>query len=369
LIEETKMTIYKNPFTPVFGNEPPILAGRGKMIDDVLRGLRNAPGDPNRVTLFTGPRGSGKTVLLARITSEAESIGWISASASASPRLLDELIEQIDKRAVNLLPKKSAKKLTGLQMYGMGATWEAAPERKLTWRTQVENYLDILDETNTGLIFAIDEISAEHASLIELVATFQTFIMSKRNVALIMAGLPNKVTQLYMHDSVSFLRRAFRRDLGPVGMPDVRAAIKKTVELTGRTIEEKALVIASEKTEGFPFLIQLIGYHAFNRSNRKTVTLADAKAGIHDAEDDMQNMILDATLFELSQKDKAYLNAMLEDEGASKTADIAARMGVSASYAGQYKRRLSKLGIITGTRRGEVDFVMPLMKRYMRKLK
>jgi DNA-binding MarR family transcriptional regulator len=115
-------------------------------------------------------------------------------------------------------------------------------------------------------------------------------------------------------------------------------------------------------------LIQLIGYHTFNRSNRKTITLADAKAGIMDAEEDMQNMILDATLFELSPKDMEYLNAMLEDEGASKTSDIAARMGVSASYAGQYKRRLAKLGVITEARRGEVDFVMPMMKRYMRNM-
>jgi hypothetical protein len=368
MTEETKMVIYKNPFTPVFGNEPPVLAGRGKMIDDVLNGLGNAPGDPNRVTLFTGPRGSGKTVLLSKIAAEAESIGWISAGASASPRLLDEIIEQIDRRAASLLPEKSAGKLTGLQVHGTGFTREMPAEKKLTWRAQIENYLDIFDETDTGLIFAIDEISAEHASLIELVSTFQTFIMGKRNVALIMGGLPNKVMQLYQHDSVSFLRRAFRRDLGPVSMPDVRAAIKKTVELTGRKIEEKALVAASESTEGFPFLIQLIGYHAFNRSNMKVVTLADAKAGIQDAEEDMQNMVLDATLFELSPKDMAYLNAMLEDEGASKTANIAARMGVSPSYAGQYKRRLSKLGIITEMRRGEVDFVMPMMKRYMRKM-
>jgi predicted transcriptional regulator len=332
-----------------------------------LSGLHNAPGDPNRVTLFVGPRGSGKTVLLARIAAEAEAIGWISASAPTSPRLLDELTEQIEIRAANLLPKRSAGKLTGLQTYGTGFTREAAPKKKLTWRTQIENLLNILDESGTGLIFSIDESSADHASLIELISTFQSFIMAKRNVALIMAGLPNKVMQLYQHDSVSFLRRAFRRELGSVSMPEVRAAMKKTVELSGRTIEEKALAVMAENTEGFPFLIQLIGYHAFNRSNRKTIILADVKAGIQDAEEDMQNMILDATLFELSPKDTAYLTAMLEDDGVSRTADIAERMGVSASYAGQYKRRLTKRGIITEIRRGEVGFVMPMMKRYMRR--
>jgi hypothetical protein len=360
------MVIYKNPFTPMFGNEPPILAGRDKMIADVMSGLQNAPGDPNRVTLFTGPRGSGKTVLLARIASEAESIGWISASAPAGPRLLDELTEQIEKRAASLLPKKSAGKLTGVQVYGTGFTREPAPEKQLTWRTQVENYLDILDETGTGMLFAIDEASVDCDSLIELVSTFQTFVTGKRNVALIMAGLPGNVMQLYHHNSISFLRRAFRRDIGSVSLPEARAAIKKTVELTGRSIAENALDAASKGTEGFPFLIQLIGYHTFNMSGRNRITLADAKAGINAAEEDMQNMVLDATLFALSDKDREYLAAMLDDDGASKTADIAARMGVSASYAGQYKRRLTKAGVIAEVRRGEVDFAMPMMKRYLR---
>jgi hypothetical protein len=64
-------TMLNNPFTPTFGSEPVLLAGRERYIDDVLSGLKNRPGDPNRTTIFTEPRGSGKTVLLSRIASEA----------------------------------------------------------------------------------------------------------------------------------------------------------------------------------------------------------------------------------------------------------------------------------------------------------
>ena len=44
------MAKYKNPFTPVLGNEPPILAGRTRLINDVMKGLENGPGDPNRIS-------------------------------------------------------------------------------------------------------------------------------------------------------------------------------------------------------------------------------------------------------------------------------------------------------------------------------
>ena len=71
-----------NPFTPTFGSMPYALAGRVELIDDVIGGLANRPGDPNRSTIFIGPRGSGKTVLLRTIAEEASAQGW---SASACP--------------------------------------------------------------------------------------------------------------------------------------------------------------------------------------------------------------------------------------------------------------------------------------------
>jgi len=73
-------------------------------------------------------------------------------------------------------------------------------------------------------------------------------------------------------------------------------------------------------------------------------------------------MILDATVDELSKKDLEFLLAMLEDEGHSKTVDIAARMNVSNAYAGQYKRRLIKLGIITEAGKGSVEFIIPVLR-------
>ena len=66
------MKRYLNPFTPVFGNEPPILGGRSQLIDNAIKGLEGEPGEPNRITVFTGPRGSGKTVLLNAISDIAK---------------------------------------------------------------------------------------------------------------------------------------------------------------------------------------------------------------------------------------------------------------------------------------------------------
>ncbi|MDR1291910.1 MAG: AAA family ATPase [Clostridiales Family XIII bacterium] len=356
------MEMYHNPFTPVFGNEPPVFAGRDEYIRNVLKGLDNAPGDPNRITIFTGPRGSGKTVLLAKIASEAEKSGWIHVHTPAVPDMLTDIVEQTERKAAEHIPKKSKSKLTGLQIYGTGFTRETEPEKQGTWRSQMDRLLDILEEKGIGLIFTIDEVSPELREMVSFISTFQVFIMEKRNVALLMAGLPGNVMQLIRNDRISFLRRAFRRELGPLSMPDVRTAMKRTIAITGRTIERQALEYAAEKTDGLPFLIQLVGYHTFNQSDNKKISLDDAATGVTDAYEDMRNMIFDATLAELSATDKDFLRAMTYDDGPSRISDIAKRMNVSASQASHYKKRLIKQGVIAERGRGLVEFAMPMLK-------
>jgi len=357
--------MYLNPFTPVFGNDPPIIGGRDRYINDVLRGLDNAPGDPNRTTIFTGQRGSGKTVLLSRIASESVQRGWISVHTPAQAGMLINLKEQIERKATEHLPQKSKQKRTGVQVSGVGFSLSTPTDGQVTWRTQMDRLLDLLAEKHIGLLFTIDEVNARLPELIEFISVFQVFIMEKRDVALLMAGLPSKVMQLIRNDDISFLRRAFRRELGPIGLPDVRAILKKTIALTDRKIEKQALEYAAEQTGGLPFMIQLIGYHTFNQTNRKTITLDDAAKGISDAQEDMRNMILDATVADLSPTDLKFLNAMLEDTGASRISDIAKRMPTSAPQASHYKLRLEKQGVIAECGRGLVEFTMPMLKQLL----
>ena len=361
------MKQYSNPFTPVFGSEPPILAGRSQLVQNVINGLRNTPGDPNRITIFTGPRGSGKTVLLSAIAEEANDLGWISVHAAASNQMLHQFIEQIERRASHVLEKSAKGALREVQVDGLGIQLEMMEERRRTWRADMDHCLDTLAGQNIGLLFTVDEVSAAFPEMIEFISTFQFFIREKRNVALLMAGLPGNVIQMFQNPSISFLRRAFRRTLDPINLPEVRAAIKKTVELSGRTIEKEALNIAAENTKGLPFLIQLIGYHSFNQSNRKMIVKEDVIAGISDAEQDMESMILDATMNDISDTDIRFLLAMLDDAEESRISDIASRMEVSLSYASHYRRRLVNQGIISESGRGKVVFSMPMFKELLAK--
>ena len=358
--------LHKNPFTPTFGSIPLQLAGRDRVIRDILDGLDNGPGDPNRATIFVGSRGAGKTVLLAKIAEEASANGWISVNVNAASDMLDEVLIQIRDNAKEFLTPESFSYITSISVASVEVTRNVNQgNRKSTWRSEMTAILKELNEQNVGLLITIDELDVKIVELRTLIASFQHFVRERRDVALIMAGLPQKVSQLLREDSISFLRRAFQHRLEAIEENEVRFSIKKTIETAGRTIEKEALSLAVKNTKGFPFMLQLIGYHMWRQhSEIKSISFDDAEEAIILAKNDLERMIFDITFRELSEKDVAFLTAMLDDKEYSNISDISSRMNVTPKYAGMYRKRLIEHGIISSRGYGKVAFDLPMFREY-----
>ena len=357
----------RNPFTPSFGSIPLQLAGREKIIQDTLEGLDNGPGDPHRATIFIGARGSGKTVLLAKIAEEASANGWIGVNVNADSNMLDEILIQIRDNAKEFLAPESLLHISSINVAGVGVSRNEKPSnRKTTWRSEMTSIIKELNEKDAGLLITVDELDVRIDELRTVITTFQHFVRERRDVALIMAGLPSKVSDLLRNDSISFLRRAFQYHLEAVEESEVRFSMKKTIELAGRTISKEALGLASKSTKGFPFMIQLIGYQMWRQnSDKKDISIEDAEEGIILAQNDLNRMIFDVTYKELSAKDIAFLEAMLHDNDYSIISDISKRMKVTPKYAGMYRRRLIEQGVISSGGHGKVAFDLPMFREYI----
>ena len=147
---------------------------------------------------------------------------------------------------------------------------------------------------------------------------------------------------------------------------EVRFSIKKTIELAGRLIDKEALTLAVKNTKGFPFMIQLIGYQMWRQNpEKKSISFSDAEEGIVLAQNDLERMIFDITYSELSEKDIAFLTAMLDDNEYSVMSDISRRMCVTPKYASIYRKRLIEHGIISSRGYGKVAFDLPMFREYI----
>lgn len=358
-----------NPFTPTFGKVPAVLAGRGTLIQEIEYALGSeGNGDPNLCSLFSGPRGVGKTALLSYLSARSTEYGWVAANVTARPGMLEDVIERATEAADRYVRERPKARVTSVSVPALfGVTWEYRDPSSGNWRTRMNKLLDKLDDRGIGLLVTIDEIDSSLDELIDFSAVYQHFVREDRRVALFMAGLPGSVSALLSDKSASFLRRAAHHRLGRIDDHDVRDAFRETIEDAGKTIEAAALDEVVAATDGFAYMMQLVGYRAWMAAGeRSEVSLADARNGARLAHDDFISGVIRKTCQELSDGDLAFLEAMLPDGGeASSMSDIARRMGKTPSYARVYRARLLEQGVIAQERRGYVRFDMPLLREFL----
>ena len=354
-----------NPFHPSFGILPPVLIGREGVLADVRDGLLEGPGSPLRVNKIVGPRGVGKTVALEAAARVAESEGWIVVSVTPSSDMLDEMLDVALERTAHLrdLPARS---ITGASVAGVSLSVSSpAPEREPGWRVQMERILTLVESHETGLFFTIDEMSDTHESLQIFGKRFQHFRREGRSVALAVAGLRLNIDAFEALKDTSFIRRAQPQELGNVPIFAVRNALRSTFEDNGKHFDPEALRMAADATEGYPFLIQLVGYHTWRLSQSETVTVKDVERGAAAARRRIGDTVHTSAMADLSTLDKTFLVKMAVDEGPSRMGDITARAKWSSQQSNVYRTRLIRAGMIRPAGHGLVQFAVPGLREYL----
>lgn len=229
----------------------------------------------------------------------------------------------------------------------------------------MDDILDALAECDTGLLVTIDEVNPSVDEMATLVAAFQHFLDEGKKVALIMAGLPYAVTSLLSGKSTSFLRRAARYELQALSDYEVEEALMRTMRDGGKNFEPDALEAAVNAVKGFPFMLQLVGYRVWRMAgDSDTVDVSIVNAAASVARKELDQRVYEAVWFELSEADKSFLLAMVEDPTITRQADLAGRLNKPSGHVSRYKKRLMQQGIIQERSRGLLEFCLPGFKEY-----
>ena len=358
----------RNPFTPTFGSVPPVLAGREQIVGDMLRGLDNGVGDPHLCTLLTGARGTGKTALMAYIAAEAQERGWLHAGTTAVDGMLEDIAQQAFASAASFVPAAQTRVVSLDTATPSGAGGEPGRAFDPNWRTRMGALIDQLQEHDMSLLITVDGAKTAVPEMKQLVTTYQHFVREQKPVALLIAGLPHKMYQLVNNDDVSFLRRATLHTIGNVSVAQTQEAMRSTVTAAGRTIG-KAVELAAQASQGYAYLIQLIGYYMWEANpSAEKISKKDVNAGIEAGFDEFEQRVLQATYRSLSDGDLRFLACMLQGGDDVAVTDITKRLGVKPNYTSKYKLRLVEQGIIGETRRGRVQIELPMFKEYLEKV-
>jgi hypothetical protein len=359
----------KNPFKPSFGSVPPVLIGRDDILDDFQDGLRGGVGDPYRSMLFTGARGVGKSVMLTELEGIAEKEGFITAKVMTSDSLLEDVFDQTLENSSELLGgKQPSLASVTLPFIGGGVGFAQKEDHEFGWSTGFQRLVRKITDSGSGVFIAIDEIHQSQINqLRKLFGTYQVMVSSGLNVALAASGLPNAVSDVLNDDVLTFLQRMTQYILSDVSVRDVSLALKKTIGEGGRSIAPDDLENATQATLGYPFMIQLVGYHVWRQNpDVKTISNDDVEAGIIAAKRRLGATIHSVSLRDLSEVDRTFLAHMAIGKTPVTMAEMIKRMSVSKGYANAYKTRLIEAGVIETVARGKIDFAIPYLKDYLR---
>ena len=368
-----------NPFSPSFGISPPVLAGRRDILNDfdtVFDSIRS----PSYATLLWGLRGIGKTVLLNAVEDRAKAQGWVAISSVATKRsgLVEQVASRVSRRLQALRDEYDPaprRVVTGVSFMGAGIQTERAsgPELRAATPLDLEVALaalgDILAERGTGLLVTIDEM---HVSDVDEIREFGNVFQLvsrrvERPIAFMGAALPELEHRLLSGDASTFLQRCRRHEIGNLRPSETATALRQPIEMAGGRIAADALRIAVDASRGQPYLVQLIGYSAWDDADDpiRGITPADVERAAGDASLQFGRHVHGPVWYKLSDLDKRFLIAMLADAGSSAVADIGGRWGHGSRSLSTYRRRLLAAGLIASVGRGRVAFADTAVRHYV----
>lgn len=374
-----------NPFKPTAGKMPPILIGRQSIIDDFKEGLENGAGAPGRLMLITGQRGYGKTVMLTELGRVAKDAGWEVISETASEGMCDRLVSALVRpgmklRGVNVQPSIG---VSGILNASLGGASFSVDQVALTLREVVNQRLAKMPR-GKGIVFTIDEAqAASMADMVALATTIQHVIRDedmrdvsdsdKHGVAFVFAALPSLMDELLHERVLTFLRRSVQHDLGLVAYPDVRSAYIEVVREGGLAIDSEVAELAAEASDGYPYMIQLVGYYMWRAAEvrgSKEIEEADVIQGKKDALVLFDDAVC-ALLFDgLTAAQKLFVKAVAKEAPQpAKVSEIANRAHRSASWVSKYRASLIKERVVESAGYGLVRLSASHLAEYVQSLR
>lgn len=384
----------RNPYAPGAGSPPPELAGRGAIRKDIdVRLQRLRLGRPAKSMMLVGLRGVGKTVLLDQMRRDAEAGGLQTVRIEApenrslpallAPSLRLVLLHLSKKEAAREYAIRGLKALAGfasklkVTYHDIEVGLDYEPEPGLADNGDLEGDLGTLLQqvgaaakaARTAAVLFIDELQyVEEPQLAALISALHRCAQEQLPVTIVGAGLPQ--LRARMGEAKSYAERLFDfPEIGPLNPPDAREAIMRPAENEGAKIEDSAVELIIEKTQGYPYFLQEWGKHTWDAAPKSPIRRDDVINASDEAVAALDESFFRVRFDRLTPTEKKYLRAMADlGPGPHRSGDIANELERSVNSLGPTRAGLIAKGMIWSPTHGDTAFTVPLFDEFMKRI-
>jgi len=383
----------ENPFAPGAGTQPPELAGREKIIEDVSIALhRIRKGMSAKSVLLVGLRGVGKTVLLNRLKNNAESEGLIctqfespenrSLPAMIAPSLRAALLKLDRVAGLGHAVSTAAKALGSfiaaakIKYADMEFSFDLGKEEGLADTGDLDYDLSELlqllgvaaREKKTALVLFIDELQyVKEDQLAALISALHACSQKQLPIALVGAGLPQLVANV--GKAKSYAERLFHFPvIGALDESAATEALQRPVNTKSVVFSEEAVREILDQTKGYPYFLQEWGSHSWAVAHSSPITKADALLATQLAITQLDSGFFRVRFDRCTPMEKSYMRAMAEiGSNAPRSGDIASMMKKAVNQVAPLRQSLIVKGMIYSPSHGDTAFTVPLFADYMKR--
>ena len=382
-----------NPYAPGAGTPPPELAGRDETIEQAAVALdRIRAGRAAKSLILYGLRGVGKTVLLNRISRDAETRGIVTVNMEAPEgRSLPALLAPSIRAALIRLDRAEAIKAGARQAWSALAGFvsalkvkfqdieiglNAAPVKGLADSGDLNNDLgDLLAaigeaaaEQGTAIVLFVDELQyVREIQLAALITALHSASQKQLPVTLVGAGLPQLLGQTGRAKSYAERLFAFV-SIDRLDKNAATEALRVPAEKEGVVLEADAVAEILRQTERYPYFLQEWGKHSWNVAASSPIKFNDAVVANERAIAELDAGFFRVRFDRLTPAEKRYMRAMAEmGPGPHRSGEIADLLGREVTGVAPIRSKLISKGMVYSLSHGDTAFTVPLFDGFMRR--
>lgn len=356
----------KNPFNPSFGKMPSVFLNRGSLEKLVCDELED-PNSPFQTSLIYGQRGSGKTTLMTNIANVlSQKEDWYVINLVLNDNILVSLINKLKKKVKSSFSLNKVDLKLGVESFGVKAGFSS--EEPENFQILLEEYLEKLNKQGIKVLITIDEIKMT-SKLRTLVSYYQLMLRENYHLALLMAGLPENVSELQNDSVLTFLLRANRIVLDPLSAKSIMDSYHHIFTYAGYSINHETVIFMTKQTLGFAYAFQLLGYWTWEKAEKvgvKEITIDLVQDILENYISDLDRNVYYKVYTEMTAKEQEFVQTMTKIGGEKvKITEIGKIMNRKPNYISVYRRKLIDNQVIKSAGYGYVSFLLPHFNQFI----
>ena len=338
-----------NPFIMTFGREPIQFIPRPDYFIEVEKNFLSET-KPNQIYMITGVRGSGKTVLLTTLAKRFNELNdWIVIDINPEREMLEPF-------ASNLYNSSKTKHLfvkmgLSISFKGVGLSIESnRPSEDV--ETSIDKMLEYLTKTKKHVLITIDD-ATNNSNIKAFAHMFQSMVRKDYSIFLLMTGLYENISSIQNNKALTFLARTPKLVMNPLNLIAIKESYSDVFD-----IDDDLSVSMAKITAGYAYAYQLLGYLMWEKED-KTID----KKLLNTFDLYLADYVYDRLWDNLPEHEKEVIIAILKDGHINS---IIESTNMDAKQISVYRSRLLKRGIVVSKTRGELSFVLPRFKEYIK---